>query len=166
VKVRCCTHTRGRQVSSSRSVQDDVLILSRLADSGVDKVPLGVGTGIAGFAVALLTSHRMGLAFVKILLDLDLRAICFVATGKIHHVLGIRVADDAVEVGANEVGHVGGLGLVVRWDCLVKWADEETWENERDRPGLYRGSPGAHDHTCHENRLRCVLTRSGPGAGS
>jgi hypothetical protein len=61
----------------------------------------------------------MGLAFVQILLELYLRSIRFVATGKIHEVLGIRVADDAVEVGTDEVGHVGELELVVRWDCAV-----------------------------------------------
>jgi hypothetical protein len=52
------THTRGRQVGSTRGVQDDVLVLASLADPGVDKVPLGVLHGIAfNITVALSTKN-------------------------------------------------------------------------------------------------------------
>lgn len=79
----------------------------------MDKVPLGVGVVVGGLAVILLLSKSVDLEWGgSIRTELDLRAIFFVATGKVDKELGVRVADDAVEVGANEVGHVGGLGFV------------------------------------------------------
>jgi hypothetical protein len=49
------THTRGCQVGPAPGVQDDVLVLAGLADSGVDKVPLGVGLAEAVLAVVWST---------------------------------------------------------------------------------------------------------------
>lgn len=127
----------------------------------MDEVPLRVVFGIAGFAVVLSTPHRISLGLCRSLLELYLRAICFVATGKIHEVLRVRVADDAVEVGADEVGHVGNLE---GWDLLcggIVWFGglmRRPGKTERRRPGLYRGSSRDHDRACHESRLRCVFT--------
>jgi hypothetical protein len=50
-------NTRGRQVSSTPGVQDDVLILAGLADPSVDKVPLGVRLAEAVLAAIQLVSE-------------------------------------------------------------------------------------------------------------
>jgi hypothetical protein len=52
------THTRGSQVGSGRGVQDDVLVFAGLADSGVHKMPLGVGLCVASLALVFVIDRN------------------------------------------------------------------------------------------------------------
>jgi hypothetical protein len=121
----CRTHTRSCQVSSAPGVQENVLILSSLADPSEDK--------LTKYHWELSTLRPFRLIFLlwysyypnipidrasRIVLDLHRRAVCFVAVAKVHVELWISIADDAVQVGANEVGHAGWVRRA-RLRCLV-----------------------------------------------
>jgi hypothetical protein len=83
----------------------------------MNEMPLGVGVVVAGLAVALLLVGLIIPGSFSMLTrsGSSRRLLCCLWRGR-----RIEVADDAVQAGTNEVGHLGGLWCLVS-GCSADW---------------------------------------------